>query len=371
MANTVTIPTATGDLAAFLIGELLPSIPPVSGSGSSANPAEQHNQYVLPTASQLASWRAVFQSLLAGAWGTAHLQARAISSTYNVVHFLDTSTSRIYYLLMEGVPGAIPAPANHPSGSVTITDPTDPTRRGWGTYVFDPQSQRGLSLSAPHPFDDLGTEVEAVEAFLALRARSLLIAGTDRDQNTAQAPCDQSSRPYLQADVSHTAESVFQMAFEEIYSSDTSTWHLQFHGNANPALACRDVDVFLSNGVEHPVPDTLYMLSAKIAAASKAAAAGGPVLNVDVYDAAGDCILRGTDNMQMRFASGLPHASICAQGNLPVWPSRFIHVEQRHDARRAPTDPSATPGRNRGVVVAGILATFPILSPAAIQERRS
>ena len=41
------------------------------------------------------------------------------------------------------------------------------------------------------------------------------------------------SRPFLEADVSHTAESVFQMAFEEIYSSDTSTWHLQFHGNAS------------------------------------------------------------------------------------------------------------------------------------------
>ena len=35
--------------------------------------------------------------------------------------------------------------------------------------------------------------------------------------------------------MSHTAKSVFQMAFEEIYSSDASTWHLQFHGN-NPDL---------------------------------------------------------------------------------------------------------------------------------------
>ena len=33
-------------------------------------------------------------------------------------------------------------------------------------------------------------------------------------------PCEQSSRPYLEADVGHTAESVFQIAFEEIYSSD-------------------------------------------------------------------------------------------------------------------------------------------------------
>jgi hypothetical protein len=118
------------------------------------------------------------------------------------------------------------------------------------------------------------------------------------------------------------------------------------------------VDVFLSNGVE-AAPATLYALSANIAAASRAAAPGGPVLMVDVYDAPDDCALRGTDNMQMRFASGLLHASICAQGNVPVGPSRFIHMEQRRDARRGPSDPSATPGRNRGVVVAGILATFP------------
>ena len=353
-----TLPAATGDFAAFLSKELLPSIPNVRGSGRDANPADQHNQYVLPTASQLASWRAVFQSLLAGALGPAHRLARMISSTYNVVQFLDTPTGRTYYVLMEGVPGQIPAPANHLSG-VTITDPADPTRRGWGTYVFAAQPQRALSLSAPHPHDDLETEVEAVEAFLALGAHTLLIAGADRDQNTAEAPCEQSSRPYLEADVSHTAESVFQMAFEEIYSSDASTWHLQFHGNANPTLACRDVDVFLSNGVEAAPDSTLHTLAANIAAASKDAAEGGPVLVVDVYDAPGDCALRGTDNMQMRFASGLPHASICAQGNVPVGPSRFIHVEQRPDARHAPTDPSATPGRNRGVVVAGILATFP------------
>ena len=134
--------------------------------------------------------------------------------------------------------------------------------------------------------------------------------------------------------MSHTAESVFQMAFEEIYSSDASTWHLQFHGNANPTLACQDVDVFLSNGVE-AAPATLYALSANIAAASRAAAAGGPVLTVDVYDAPGDCGLRGTDNMQMRFASGLPHASICAQGNVP-WGLRGSFTWSNAATRGAP-----------------------------------
>ena len=152
---------------------------------------------------------------------------------------------------------------------MTITDPPlIRTRRGWGTYVFDAQPQRALSLSAPHLFkDDLETEDEAVEAFLALGARTLLIAGTDRDQNTADAPCAQSSRPFLEADVAHTAESVFQMAFEEIYSSDASTWHLQFHGNASTAWM-RELDVFLSNGVEaaRATHATLYTLAANIEA---------------------------------------------------------------------------------------------------------
>jgi hypothetical protein len=274
-----------------------------------------------------------------------------ISSTYNVVQFFDVPSSRTHYVLMEGVPGRIPAAGAHPSG-VTVTDPADPIRRGWGTYFFATQPLRAVSFSAPHPKDDLETADQAIEAYLALRARTLLIAGTDRDQNRALASCEQSSRPYLQADVGHTAESVFQIAFEEIYSSDVFTWHLQFHGNSTCAA-----DVFLSNGVE-AAPATLHTLAAAIESASKAAAAGGPVLIADVYDAPGDCAARGTDNMQLRFASGRPHASICPPGNVPLSPSRFVHVEQRRDARRAATDASATPGRNRDVVAAGILATF-------------
>jgi hypothetical protein len=347
-----TLPSTTGDLAAFVKTELLPSITNVNGSGATANPADQHNEYVLPTASQLAAWRTVFQNLLAGSWSQAHVRARMISATYNVVQFLDTPSGRTYYVLMEGVPGQIPAPATHPSG-VTITDPADPGRRGWGTYVFDAHPQRALSLSAPHPKDDLETAEQAIEAYVALRGHTLLIAGTDRDQNKALASCEQSSRPFLEADVGHTAESVFQMAFEEIFSSDTFTWHIQFHGNSTCTA-----DVFLSNGVM-AAPPTLSALAVNIAAASKAAAGVGPVLSADVFNAAADCPARGTDNMQMRFASGLPHASICQTGNVPAGPSRFIHVEQRRDPRRAATDPSATPGRNRAVVIAGLLATFP------------
>jgi hypothetical protein len=346
------LPTATGDLGAFLTSELIPSITNVRGSGSGANTDDQHNEYVLPTPGQLASWRVVFQSLLAGAWGRAHVQARMISSTYNVVQFFDTPPGQTHYLLMEGVPGQIPAPAAHPTG-VTIVDPADPTRRGWGTYVFAAQPHRALSFSAPHVRDDLETETQAIEAYLALRARTLLIAGTDRDQNPADAPCEQSGRPYKEADVSHTAECVFQIAFEEIYASDTSTWHLQFHGSGT----CTE-DVFLSNGVPD-APATVHTLAANIVAVSTDAAGSSPVINARVFDSTGGCSARGTDNMQMRFASGRPHATICAEGNGPIRPSRFIHIEQLRTVRRAATDPDATPGVNRAIVVDGIGATFP------------
>src|SRR5262249_52841353 len=114
------------------------------------------------------------------------------------------------------------------------------------------------------------------------------------------------------------------------------------HGNDGTTEGCQNVDVFLSNGVEAARDidtfDTLYRVSENIAAASGRAADGGRVLMVDVYDGPLDCDLRGRTNMQMRFASGQPHASICAQGNVPVGPSRFIHVEQsRHAPRRRAT----------------------------------
>ena len=346
------LPTATGDFGAFLTSELIPSIRNVRGSGSAANTEDQRNEYVLPTPGQLASWREVFRSLLAGLWGQAHAQAKLISSTYNVVQFVDTTSDRIHYVLMEGVPGQIPAPARQPTGG-TITDPADQTRRGWGTYVFAAQPHRPLSISAPHIRDDLETENQGIEAYLALGARTLLLAGTDRDQNPVEAPCARSLRPYKEADVSHTAECVFQIAFEEIYVSDTSTWHLQFHGSGT----CTE-DVFLSNGVPD-APAIVHELAANIVRASTEAAGSSPVINARVFDRSGGCIARGTDNMQMRFASGRPHASICAEDNGPIGPSRFIHMEQLRTVRRAPTDPDATPGVNRAIVVNGIGATFP------------
>lgn len=345
-------PTFSGDLTAFVRNELLPSISVVSGSGASASPLDQLNEYVLPTPSQLSTLRTVIQRIVAGDYPGAHSLVKTVSSTYNVLEFTDTATGQVYYLLLEGTPGSIPAPASHASG-VNITDPNDQTRRGWGTYVFNPAPVRPLCLSVPHPKDDLETGEQGIETFLNAGAYSLLLAGADRDQNVALAPCDPSTRPFREADMAHTADSVFQIAFEEVFNSDSSLEHLQLHGNGT----CTE-DVFLSNGVLPP-PVTLDTLMANIEAASLAAAPGGPTLSADVYDDPGDCALRGTKNTQLRFASGIPHSDVCALGYSPTIPSRFVHFEQLRDARRDPSDPLASPGRNRMIISDAIQQTFP------------
>ena len=115
-----------------------------------------------------------------------------------------------------------------------------------------------------------------------------------------------------------------------------STWHVQFHGNAS----CSD-DVFLSNGVSNP-PAMLQTLATNIETASAAAATAGGEGRVIA-----GCPARGTDNadaIRLRLA---PTPAICREENVPIGPSRFIHVEQRRTVRRASSDSEATPGVNR------------------------
>lgn len=344
------LPQVAGDLTAFVEGQLLPSIASVPGAGASASPGAQRNHYVLPTAAQLDTFRLVFRALAAGDPVGAHLLAQTASETYHVVEFHDLPTGSFHHVLMEGVPGQIPAPIDR-ALAVSLVDPTAPGRRGWGTYVWNPAPTHKVSFGAPHPKDDLETGDEAVEAYLATGARYLMIAGTDRDQNPALATCAQSSRPYLEADAAHNVETVFQIAFEELHAADPGVTHVQLHGNATCTA-----DVFLSSGDTPPAPE-LAALAHNLGMATRAWAGNGVKLSVEVYDAPTDCSLRGTTNVQLRFAAGTPHDDLCLPG-ASTHASRFVHLESSRVARRAPTDPLATLGRNRAVVLAALRRTF-------------
>ena len=343
------LPYFEGNLVAFVESELLPSIPSVPGTGRNVSPAAQRNHYVPPTAEQLYRFRRVIRAMIASDFIGAQERAKAISDTYNLVEFVDTATGEVHYVLMEGVPGSIPAPANHPHG-VHITDPLDPRRRGWGTFIINPNSAKRVGFSAPHPKDDLETGALAVEAYVATNGRTLSIAGTDRDQNHVLGNCNQSSRPFREADMAHSPQSMFQVAFEEIYRSEKKVYHIQFHGNATCGT-----DVYLSNGVATP-PGVMNALAYYLLSSSATAAGNGPMLSVDVYDGPGSCSLRGTKNTQLRFAADGLHNGVCNYG--PFESSRFIHLEARRRVRRAPSDPQAAPGVNRSVLVEAIRLAF-------------
>ncbi len=346
------LPRAVGDLEAFLRFELLPSIPLVPGSGAGIDPAAQHNQYVVPTAEELATLRGVVRRLLVGDFAGAHALVKTVSVTYNVVEFVDSGTGGVHYVLMEGVPGNLPAPVDHPFG-VRGLGRSDPRRRGWGTYVVNPAPLRAVGFGAPHPRDDLHTADLAVEAYLASGGRVLALAGTDRDQNARPGRCTASPHPFREADVAHDSASVFHVAFEELHGVDGDVVQLQFHGNSTCAA-----DVFLSAGVAAGTP-LLAGLAGEIQAASAAAAAsgGGPVLSVDVFDQPADCGLRGRKNVQLRYAAGVPHDQLCTAPP-PAAAARFVHVECSTAARRPATAPQATPGAHRGVLVDAILRAF-------------
>ena len=178
----VSLPSAAGDLTTFLEKELLRSITNVKGSGDEADPADRHNEYVLDRVS-IGRVEVTFRSLrvpgprhISPPNRSAHLQRRPVcrySVGSNPLHPHGRRT------------GQIPDPASHPSG-VTITDLVTLRAEG-GVYVFNPDSQRTVSLSAPHPKDDLETADEAIEAYLALQARTLHRGRRSRPEHSARA----------------------------------------------------------------------------------------------------------------------------------------------------------------------------------------
>lgn len=79
-----------------------------------------------------------------------------------VVRFVDENTDRNYLLLREDLN--------------VLAEP-----RGWGAYLFNPNSEIPALVEAPHPLDDSNSAKVAAMVF-AKGARGLLIAGAQRDK---------------------------------------------------------------------------------------------------------------------------------------------------------------------------------------------
>jgi hypothetical protein len=98
-----------------------------------------------------------------------------------------------------------------------------PIQKGWGLYALRLDSTSNIIIEAPHPLYDQRTPSVALDAYRALDARALLIAGAHRN-----ADHDKS------ADVAHASESIFQSVHitlsQEIQAESSDVIILQIHG---------------------------------------------------------------------------------------------------------------------------------------------
>ena len=99
----------------------------------------------------------------------------------------------------------------------------DPSKNGWGLYVFRADTSSSVIIEAPHPIYDEGTPTLAAGIFRTLDARALLVAGAHRDANR-DGSADAAAKP----------QSIFQAVHEsELQQSIAFTGSavvLQIHG---------------------------------------------------------------------------------------------------------------------------------------------
>jgi len=133
--------------------------------------------YHIPTEEELRCWGMVVDDFLALELVCAQQKIRQFGFSYQVVDFQDLDSSRNLFILREILNGDI--------DNNGTTDSTDDEigsfDYGWGLYLYNPDSNRPIVITVPHPCDDYPAPVFAMEAFYKLDARFLMIAGAGRE----------------------------------------------------------------------------------------------------------------------------------------------------------------------------------------------
>lgn len=241
MAHRPIVRSTHGELPA-LIEQFADQLP---GAGS--------DEYDAPNDGERALMGAVVEAIQDGRLDEAGLFSAPMG--YEVVRYHDDTTGRDLIVLAE-------------------RRPSDATRsRGWGLFVFSPDSSSTAVVEAPHPVADLSTEDLAVLVFSSADARALLVAGANRDANDDGT-----------ADVAHQEDSMFEVVHRSAVQDGGPV--VQLHGF--DATARSYGDAVLSSGTEVP--------GERIARIATSLTSEG--YEVCVYDGTHCSGLGGTTNVQ-------------------------------------------------------------------------
>ncbi|XP_006464086.1 hypothetical protein AGABI2DRAFT_187461 [Agaricus bisporus var. bisporus H97] len=224
--------------------------------------------------------------------------------------------------------------------------------KGWG-FAMVPASRAGVSrlihISAPHPFFDGETTVEAAQIFSETGAKSLLVPGRMRNAFYAPSPCVQPSSKssmYYITDPAHNDQEPFFDANLAVWDwqnqqggcPSSSCAFIQFHGKAEKT--CSEDTIFLSTGLSRgswytdSVDRPIKRLQRKLVHAFHLANAPGKIS----LPSHSRCILTATKNVVGRYINNYPTSStqydVCHRSAIPdTTEGAFVHAEQNAFAR--------------------------------------
>jgi len=183
--------------------------------------------YVQPTAQE----RSVFQGAISFLMDGNLQSANDLLSTlnYSLIVFSDT--------------GSVPV------STLYIISENKPISKGWGTFIFRPESKTKVHVQVPHPIFDTNTPTVGVRAFNAMKAPYFSMAGTHRYANG-----EPETNP--DSDMARNQHSIFQLVHTMWADADVA----QIHGfnDSNPVYS-NYPETILSNGTVSP-PNLLYVM---------------------------------------------------------------------------------------------------------------
>lgn len=285
--------------------------------------------YIDPTNQEVLDFiNTVFSHLYNKVYVTAATNAQAMD--YQLVEFTDNTDNNVYYILER--------------------DPASMMNNFWGTYVFNPNPDRGqLVIQVPHPTFDFRTGKQGPYIFRQVGAGFLFVSGTHRCSSPNPSGCAGTSsvcnqtisglqapqeftvqgNVFREGDVAHNEASMFQHLTEWIHDDNPSHYtFIQLHGFGQNLAP----HVILSGGRDENTPapqnDLLTVLRTQISNEWDNSSGSGISLIIEVaHDDDDDNFnsLLGTTNTQGRFLNNSNNP--CGQ-SAPDNTGKFVHIEQ-------------------------------------------
>ncbi|MCA9540263.1 MAG: hypothetical protein KC620_15300 [Myxococcales bacterium] len=216
--------------------------------------------------------------------------------------------------------------------------------RGLPLMAWRLGTSRPFLLEVPHPFHEVNTLAQGVEAFLTLGARALIVSGTHRCASDALAECNGESDVceggYRKSDPAHNPDSVFHAMHVALADTYFRHYAISLHGLSGPDVIVSDGTEFRASGGT-PIADVATHLRDVLAGEVEVMSCNG------VRGMVGTDSHCGTTNAQGRHLN--ESANVCGE-SADTSSYRFVHLEQPRYLRDAPT--------LRVAVIAGLFAAL-------------